>query len=348
VRFRYLFAPLAITLLALLAGCGGGPAPEDPMPEAPVAMPDTPVPPTTTQPQPEPTTPPVTETETTASVIVTRDFGETALVSEEIIIGENTTALDAIKAAAEVETQYGGGFISAIEGLGTSYGGGGTAAEDWFFYVNGIAARVGAGAYTLSPGDVEHWDYHDWGFRQLIPALIGDFPEPFLHGTGGIVYPTRVVYQTDWEDAANTITDMLAGVGITNVAARTWDELTADERENSNLIIVGEPDFAPITELNEPWERLGFFAHFEDGVLKTFDIGGAAAGEYGAETGIIQSTQNIWNPDGIGAGENVVWMVSGTDEAGVAAAVQALTTRRDEFRYAAAVVAANDAVVRVP
>ncbi|GAI85551.1 unnamed protein product, partial [marine sediment metagenome] len=36
---------------------------------------------------------------------------------------------------------------------------------------------------------------------------------------------------------------------------------------------------------------------------------------------LIQATQNPWNPKGIGACENVVWLVSGTDEAGVKDAI---------------------------
>ena len=34
--------------------------------------------------------------------------------------------------------------------------------RDWFFFVNGIEADVGAAEYELSPGDVVQWDYRDW------------------------------------------------------------------------------------------------------------------------------------------------------------------------------------------
>ena len=41
-------------------------------------------------------------------------------------------------------------------------------------------------------------------------------------------------------------------------------------------------------------------------------------------------------------------MVSGTDEAGVRSAVDALINRHDEFRYAFAIVVANGEIIKVP
>ena len=131
-----------------------------------------------------------------ARVIVTRSFSEPAILAETVAIGEDTTALDGLKMVASVETKYGGGFVSSIEGISSEYEGIGKEKEDWLFYINGISLSTGASGYILQDGDCQHWDYHDWSFRQFIPAIIGDFPEPFVHGIRGVVYPTIVAYQS--------------------------------------------------------------------------------------------------------------------------------------------------------
>jgi hypothetical protein len=100
--------------------------------------------------------------------------------------------------------------------------------------------------------------------------------------------------------------------------------------------------------LNQNWQRLGFFAYFENGNLIVIDSNGEVTAEYGAGTGLIQTTQNPWNPKGIGACENVVWLVSGTDETGVKNALDALINHHSEFQYACAVVVVGGEIIEVP
>ncbi len=282
------------------------------------------------------------------SIIVTRGFSEPAILEKSVAIGEDTTALDGLQMVASVETKYGGGFVSSIEGISSKYEGSNKTKEDWLFYINGISLSTGAGGYILRDGDSEHWDYHDWSFRQFIPAIIGDFPEPFVHGIRGVVYPTVVAYQSGWEEEARQIADRLMGLGVPDVTCQSFDELSAGDKESSNLVLVGTSDFAPVEELNEPWNRLGFFGHFEDGALVVFDSAGELVNGYGAGTGLIQATQSIWNPKGVGAGENVVWVVSGLDEAGVKAAVDVLINHPDDYKYACAVVVTEGETLRLP
>ena len=281
-------------------------------------------------------------------IIVTRGFGEPAILEKTVAIGEDTTALDGLQMVASVETKYGGGFVSSIEGISSQYDGANKTKEDWLFYINGISLSIGAGGYILRDGDSEHWDYHDWSFRQFIPAIIGDFPEPFVHGISGVVYPTVVAHQNGWEEEARQIADRLRGLGVPDVTCRSFDELSAGDKESSNLVLVGTSDFAPVEELNEPWNRLGFFCHFEDGALVVFDSAGKLVNGYGAGTGLIQATQSIWNPNGIGAGENVVWLVSGLDESGVKAAVDILINHPDAYEYACAAVVTEGETLRLP
>jgi len=344
VRFRRL---IGFTLIGLIIALAGGCASEVASPP-PASSP----PPAESTPSPGIIPPEETEspaeTGLTVSVVITTNFGEPALVEQTVTVEEGTSALDVLPQVTSVETKYGGGFVSSIAGLSSRYGGTGSQKEDWFFYINGMAVNTGAGAYLLFPGDVEHWDYHDWGFRQFIPAIIGDFPEPFLHGHGGKVYPTLVVYQDSREEAACRIADRLTELGVADIACRRLDELTADEQESGNLILLGDGEFEPIKELNEPWNRLGFYAHFADGRLEVFDAAGQPVQDYDTGAGLIQATQNIWNPKGVGASENVVWMVTGLDEAGVSAAVDTLVGSECEFNHACAIVIAGGKIIRAP
>ncbi len=94
-----------------------------------------------------------------------------------------------LQADNDVETRYGGRFVQSIDGLDRQ-GAGGSA--DWFFFVNGFEADVGAAEYELSPGDVVQWDYRNWRGHAEVRAIVGAFPEPFLNGIEGKRRPVRV------------------------------------------------------------------------------------------------------------------------------------------------------------
>jgi hypothetical protein len=283
-----------------------------------------------------------------ARIIVTRDFSDEALIDEYITVTGEISAMAALMDIAEVETAYGGGFINGINGLRSGYSDNHESKEDWFLFFNGIMSNTGALDYTLNPGDVQHWDYHNWDFRQFIPAIIGDFPEPFLHGYKGKIYPTVVVYQDGWQEEAVRIADTLIEMGVSDTTCHSLDNLNEEAKKSSNLVLVGDSEFELITELNDVWDRLGFFCHFEAGSLETYDAAGGAVAEYSGNTGLIQATQSPWNPKGTGVCENVVWMITGTDDTGVTAAVDNMVENYLDFQYACAVVINGDELIRVP
>ncbi len=279
----------------------------------------------------------------TVRVVATQDFGQKLMFDDTLGVAPGTPAMAALKQVAEVEIAYGGGFVSAINDVRSEHD-----RRDWFIFVNGIVANVGALDYTLRDGDIQRWDFHDWSFRVFIPAVVGDFPEPFLHGYGGKVYPTVIVYEDGLEEIARDLESSLQGLGVVDASAKRMSDLTESERQHSNLILVGTLDCSLVSELNQVWDRMGFFVHFEDGAMVVYSSKGEAVAEYGAGSGVIQATQSPWNPDGVGVCENVVWMVSGTDMAGVKGAVDTLINRHDEFQYACAVVVADGGIIKVP
>ena len=91
---------------------------------------------------------------------------------------------------ADIETSFGGNFVDSIDGFAGSTSGGGD--EDWFFFVNGYYSDVGAGETDVNPGDRVWWDYRYWSAAYRVPAVVGSWPEPFLHGYAGKTYDTIV------------------------------------------------------------------------------------------------------------------------------------------------------------
>ena len=132
----------------------------------------------------------------TARLWITRDRGATLLLSATVPAGE--TLMRALRSRAKVDTRYGGRFVQAIDGLSGSL----SSRHDWFWFVNGLAGDTGAAEYRLHAGDVAWWDYRDWTDDPDLAVVVGAFPEPFLHGYGGVKRPVVVRYAVSSQRAA--------------------------------------------------------------------------------------------------------------------------------------------------
>src|SRR5262249_44610312 len=109
------------------------------------------------------------------SLRVTRGFGADIVATARAAPGQS--AMLALRRNATVDTAYGGRFVTAVNGVKSDKGAG----WDWFYSVNGIDPGVGAADMHLHPGDREWWDYRYWGDFVGVPAVIGAWPEPFVH-----------------------------------------------------------------------------------------------------------------------------------------------------------------------
>jgi hypothetical protein len=280
----------------------------------------------------------------TVTVVVTRDFGQELILAEELIIEDGTDAMTALKAVAEVETKYGGGFVAAINGIKSEE----ADQMDWLYYINGISLSLGAKDYRLGDGDIEHWDFRDWSYQQMIPAIIGAFPQPFLNGIKGEVKPTMVVYDAPFAEEAGALKAKLEEWEVTEVRLESTETLADGVKEQNNLIILGGADNGLILELNGLAKKMGFFAYSEGGKITVLDGKGEPAGDYGAGWGLIQATQNPWSPGGTGSGESCVFIVSGADETGIKSAANALIDNSDRLGYAYAVLVNNGQIIKIP
>lgn len=266
-------------------------------------------------------------------LLVTRDFGAQVLhaAPHPKISGEETV-MSLLLRNYSIRTRYGGGFVQGIGGVEGGEPGGHPA--DWFYYVNGVEAPKGAAATDVHPGDRIWWDLHDWSQTQNIPAVVGSYPEPFLNGTGGRRLPVRVECAS-LGVACQTVAARLRAAGvpagvsalsagggaqILRVLVGTWSRLA------------GASDVAPI---GRGPRSSGVYATFgESGrTLTLLDADGRAVQTLGAGAGLVAATS--------GESEGVVWVVTGTNGAGVERAAAALDEAQLRHRFALAVSAAG-------
>jgi hypothetical protein len=197
-----------------------------------------------------------------AELRVTRDFGRELLGAARVDeLREDQTVMRSLRADFDVETRFGGRFVQSIEGV---EGKGQSGQVDWFYFVNGIEASVGAAEYELSPGDVVQWDYRRWDGAMRVPAIVGAFPEPFLHGSAGKRRPVRVECAEASSGPCRRVKDRLRDIGVKATGAA----LGASGTSNVIRVVVGRWEDAKLVQAvarleQEPSES-GVFARIED------------------------------------------------------------------------------------
>jgi hypothetical protein len=261
---------------------------------------------------------------------VTRDFGQRLVLAEDgLRIREDDTVMRLLKRNADVETRFGGGFVQSIDGL-SGHGEEGT--SDWFYYVNGIEASEGAADYELSPGDVVQWDRRDWEATPDVRAIVGAYPQPLLDGLGGKRFPVRVECEDSEADPCVAVKRTLRDAGV----PATGGALGAPGNQNVVRVVVAGWDraralpSARVVELGP--RRSGVFARFGDGgrTLELLGDDGEVVRRAGAGAGLVAAVRLT--------DKELVWLVTGVDARGVAAAAAALNRRDLRDAFAVAVV----------
>jgi hypothetical protein len=270
------------------------------------------------------------ESSSDVRLLVTRDFGRTALVREQRpeLRGADTV-MRLLQRNAEVTTRFGGGFVQSIGGLS----GGQRAGRpvDWFFYVDGSLSESGAAEVRVRDGARIWWDHHDWGAGTGgSAAVVGSFPAPFARRRVRLAcVPART-------DACGRTRAALVRGG-----ARVDDAAPPDVgRGEGPGVLVGA--YAAIRAvpaartLEGGPEASGVYARpARDGrSLAVLDERGRRVRTLRAGAGLVAATRAGDRP--------AVWSITGTDEAGVLAAAGALGERRLGARFAVAVAGGED------
>jgi Domain of unknown function (DUF4430) len=270
------------------------------------------------------------------TLTVTRDFGTEELgnrAREDATEGD--TIMRLLERTHEVETRFGGGFVQQIDGVSGVQEAGRRA--DWFFYVNGIESSVGAAERRVSPGDRVWWDHHDWGATMRIPAVVGSFPEPLLSGSDGKRFPIRLVCAGDTGRSCDEVATRLEQAGVEGVARALLEQSPGEEVVR---VLVGR--WADVRrddaarQLEDGPSDSGVYVRFGSSgtQFEVLDPKGRRVRSLGAGSGLVAATAF--------EGQAPTWVVTGTDEVGVAAAAAAFTEDRLEDRFALAIDAGQD------
>jgi hypothetical protein len=245
------------------------------------------------------------------------------------------TVLEMLEHAFSVSTRYVSlKYGKSVEAIGGHAGGSG--GLKWSYYVNGIGATVGPSLTPVYKGDRIWWDLHDSSAAGSVPAVVGSFPEPFVHGIGGRRLPTVLECSPDEQSACNRIATELQsfGVPISDQAPGTGSGT------DSLSILVGtwpEIDDTVVSALMEKGPAAsGIYARFGDGgaTLELLGPAGQVARTLGPGAGLVAaSSQSSAEP---------TWIVTGTDTAGVAAAAAAMTASRLDNHFALAIDGSTD------
>ena len=265
---------------------------------------------------------------------VTREFGAVPVLERSLAAKESDTVMRLLEGEADVETRYGGGFVHGIDGVAEEQRGGDP--YDWFFYVDGVEAQIGAAEYELEGGERVWWDYRNWRATNHAPAVVGSWPAPFA---GGKTRPVVV-------ECAEPSRGSFVRNGRTKepqVCAATRQALEDEGVE----VASGEPEKA-IRVLVGTWDRLrrdptarqveegpaesGVYADFtSEGQLELvgLDESGEPARSFAPDTGLVAATSRYSGPP--------VWVVTGATPAAVREAAEALDAEHLRDHYAVAI-----------
>jgi hypothetical protein len=283
------------------------------------------------------------------SLTVTREYGAVPMLETSVGAKESDTVMRLLEGKAEVATRYGGGYVQSIDGVAEAQRGGDP--YDWFFYVDGVESPVGAAEVDVHGGERIWWDYRDWAATNHVPAVIGSWPAPFVHGVEGKRQPVVVecelrgslgTHSVQKEprngEACEATRAALEGKGVKlasgspkgaiRVLVGTWDGLRSDPA--ARLIEEGPAEsgvyanFVPAKLRSTPSE--GAKRNFE---LVALDQDGAEAERLGPNAGLVAATSRYGGPP--------IWLVTGGTAAAVRAAAGALDTEALRDHYAIAV-----------
>jgi Domain of unknown function (DUF4430) len=257
---------------------------------------------------------------------VTRDYGARTLERSAVgDVAESDTVMRVLERSAEITTRYGGGFVHSIDGVEAREGF--SRPLDWFYFVNGVEATVGAADYALHGGESIWWDFRDWSAAMRVPAVVGSWPQPFLDGFDGRRRPIAVECLGGGR-ACTAVRERLGRLGA---------RLGGGSADDAIRVLVG------------PWARLredpaaaqiedgprdsGVFAEFrsapEGYTLLALGEEGEPRRALEPDAGLVAATRRYEAPP--------VWVVSGGSPAGVRAAAGLLDEASLRDHYAVAV-----------
>lgn len=277
-----------------------------------------------------------------AQLVVTQDFGSRSVAD---LPGPknaaNATPLELLSAnvpqVKTVSTAAGHGQLVSVGGVAGGLQDGRPTA--WSLFVNGVGADVKTPDKELKNDDVVWWDHHDTGAASRVRAVVGSFPEPFLHGIDGKRLPLRVECSPADIPACQTVQNAMTAAGVFAAQGGLQQAFTKETLR----IVVG------------PWIRIR-----DDDAAHQLEAGPRVSGVYakpapdGKSIAILdqqgRTTRTLGPGDGLIAATRFqngrpVWIITAPDAAGVAAAAQAMDQGNLKDHFALAVDAGRAVAV---
>lgn len=280
------------------------------------------------------------------NLLITGDYGANRLLQMQIPYKKDMDVLDVLTASGvEVETMYGGGFVKRIGNMVSEANGVSGIRKDWFYYINGIFADVGFSDYFPQPGENIWWDYHPWKMAQSIAAVIGAYPEPFVHGYRGEAKDTIIMYAQGNKEGAEKLKAGLEKLGVKKVVVQEPDRGKHAEHDNP-MIIIGEwgqlREYKSLMDWSTNAVKNGAFVSFGDDRLELYNYSGRMVRSTEDSAGVIAAI-------GEGSGdESPFWLVTGTNYEGLSYALDTLVNHYDNIQGFYQAVILSDEIIRLP
>jgi hypothetical protein len=279
---------------------------------------------------------------------VTEYFGSNRVFSQAVPYSAEQSLLDTMRDHLDVETAYSGSFVNAINGTKSGYTDKSIFTRkkrDWFFYVNGTIAQVGADAIKPKSGDAVWWDYHDWaGDGSSTPSVVASYPHPFTTGYNGAQPGTTIFYSGDHASDADRLANALRGFGAGNVSTKAYaDDSVA--HPSTNVIVLGTwgelSGQAAVQTLFGAPTKTGLYAKFGGDSVQGLTYQGKGTDRTG-QAAILASGSNG------GQGTTPTWLVIGATEAGLDQAIDTMVSAPGKLQGKVGVLLNGSDAVAVP
>ncbi|NPV43495.1 MAG: DUF4430 domain-containing protein [Firmicutes bacterium] len=279
------------------------------------------------------------------NIIVTKDFGNEILFNKTVRFEADKSVMDVMEENFEISTAYGGGFIASIEGLKSGFLDAKTRRKiDWFYYVNGALAQVGAKDYYLKPNDVVIWDYYDWSGNYYISNIIGAYPYNFVNGYRGNILETEIRYEREYEEHSKKLFEFLKDKGVKDISLNELDK-GISEREEVNSIIIGRWEeiskISLIKDILKEREKAGVFFNIEND-LRVLNHRGEIAREF--EKGAVIASIS----KGYDLTAGFLWLITGNDDNCIKKAARLLYEEPYKIIGKFAAVVTDDELLNLP
>ena len=296
---------------------------------------------------------------TRAYVTVTLDGGARLVIRHNIPITRATTALDALRDVADVRLGAGGHVVQV-----NGYGGGretalGPDQSAWYVRINGVESSVDPARLRLKPGATVWWDLRRFDIYKHVPVAIGEFPNPLFTGYRDNSRPLRIAYGPDFQGDAQF---------LRNTIFQRFDPEVRPLRDSGTFGgITGHSGPVPTVAVRTDRANL-VIGRWDDIKLDPYvlDIGldprgyGLTSWIEGAQIRqqpvdsefdhVIDGAQGVvWASTVDGADDSaIVFVITGTTNAGVHGAVKALRAGRMQYFLSAAVDDKGNVIAGVP